>query len=427
MKYVRESEFVEFKESLTQLNKGLESLTAMLNKHGKGTILFGVNDKGNVIGVSVGNKTLKDISDNVNRKIKPTVVPTITEEKIDGKVIIRLEASGHNKPYSTDGKYLIRSGNENKKVEPEVMKQLLFSNSVELITNIESFDQDLSFTQLKQLYISHNLSINDTSFEKNQGLLTKDGKYNLLASILSDNNNCSIKVVKFKGTDKSEMISRNEYGYKCLILAMQNALEYVQSLNETRVNITNKSSREEIHLFDPSSLREAWNNACLHTKWDRMVPPCIYIFSDKIEIISTGGLPIDYSKEDFYKGVSNPINKQLQKIMGQLGLVEQTGHGVPEIIKHYGKEAFDITENHITVTFKFPFRIKVGESDYSSLNPSQRKVLSALKNEPTITTDGLVKIVKLQTARIAEIIRELKELGIIERIGSNKTGYWKVK
>ena len=125
----------------------------------------------------------------------------------------------------------------------------------------------------------HNLSINNDSFNKNNGLLTKNGKFNLLASILADNNNCSIKVVKFKGEDKSEMISRNEYGYKCLILAMQNALEYVQSLNETRVVVNEEAVRKEIHLFDASSLREAWNNACLHTRWDKMVPPCIYIIS----------------------------------------------------------------------------------------------------------------------------------------------------
>ena len=425
MDYKRENEFVEFKESLGQLNRGLESLTAMLNKHGSGTVLFGVKDDGSVVGVNIGNKTLKDISDAITSRIKPTIIPTITEEENDSKVVIRVEVNGYNKPYSTDGKYLIRSGNENKKIEPEIMRQLLFSNSSELITNIESFDQELTFNQLKQLFIMHNLSINNESFNKNNGLLTKNGKFNLLASILADNNNCSIKVVKFKGDDKSEMISRNEYGYKCLILAMQNALEYVQSLNETRVVVNEEAVRKEIHLFDASSLREAWNNACLHTRWDKMVPPCIYIFSNRIEIISTGGLPLDYSLDDFYNGISNPINKQLQKIMGQLGLVEQTGHGVPEIIKHYGKEAFNVSDNHIVVTLKFPFNIRTGENDYSSLNPSQIKVLNAIKNNPSITTKELVKVVGLQTSRIAKLLKELKELGKIERVGSNKNGYWK--
>ena len=111
--------------------------------------------------------------------------------------------------------------------------------------------------------------------------------------------------------------------------------------------------------------------------------------------------------------------------MGQLGLVEQTGHGVPEIIKHYGKEAFNVSDNHIIVTLKFPFSIRIGENDYSSLNSSQIKVLNAIKNNPSITTKELVKVVGLQTSRIATLLKELKELGKIERVGSNKNGYWK--
>ena len=199
MDYKRENESVEFKESLGQLNRGLESLTAMLNKHGSGTVLFGVKDDGVVVGVNIGNKTLKDIRDAITSRIKPTIIPTITEEENDSKIVIRVEVSGYNKPYSADGKYLIRSGNENKKIEPEIMRQLLFSNSSELITNIESFDQELTFNQLKQLFIMNNLSINNESFNKNNGLLTKNGKFNLLASILADNNNCSIKVVVYFG------------------------------------------------------------------------------------------------------------------------------------------------------------------------------------------------------------------------------------
>ncbi len=426
MNFKREDEFIEFKESLGQLSRGLEAITAMLNKHGKATLLFGVKDNGDVSGIDIGNKTLKDISNAIATRIKPTIIPQITEEEYDDKVIIRIEATGTNKPYAADGNYLIRSGNENKKIEPEVLKHLMFSNSIEFMSEIESFNQELTFTQLKQLYIMHGLTVSNATFEKNIGLFTKNGKYNLLANILADNNDCSIKVVRFKGNDKSEMIVRNEYGYRCLILAMQSALDYVLSLNETRVELSGSSSRKEIHLFDESSLREAWNNACLHTRWDKMVPPAIYIYNDRIEIVSTGGLPLDYSKEDFYRGISNPINKQLQKIMGQLGLVEQTGHGVPEIIKHYTKDAFEITDNHIIVTLKFPFTIRTGENDFSNLSPSHVNVLKAIINVPSITISELENITGLKSSRISTILKELKELGKISRVGSNKNGYWEV-
>lgn len=422
-----ETEYIEFKESLSQLSRGLESIVAMLNKNGKGTVYFGVKDNGEILGVTIGNKTIKDLSNAITNRIKPIIIPSINLELIDNKVVLKVDFSGSNKPYSADGNYLIRSGNENKKIDPEIMRDLLFTNSLEVMTEIESFNQELTFNQLKQLYLLKNYTIDHVNFEKNIGLFNRNNKFNLLASILSDNNDCSIKVVRFKGIDKSEMISRNEYGYKCLILSLGNALEYVNSLNETRVVLNGKAMREEIQLFNSKCLREAWSNACLHTRWDKMVPPAIYIFDDRMEIVSTGGLPIDFSIDDFYSGVSYPINKHLQKIMGQLGVVEQTGHGVLEILKVYGKEAFTITNNNIVVTFKFPFNLTNNSIDYSNINASHKKVLEAIKIKPSITTKELQNVTSLGSSRISVIIKELKEMDKIERVGSNKNGYWIVK
>ena len=112
-------------------------------------------------------------------------------------------------------------------------------------------------------------------------------------------------------------------------------------------------AREEEQLFDMASFREAWINACLLTRWETKNPPAVYIFSDRLEIVSTGGLPVDLTKGEFYRGISKPVNQKLQKIFGQLGYVEQTGHGVPLIVSNYGMQAFEITTNFITVVIPF--------------------------------------------------------------------------
>lgn len=54
-------------------------------------------------------------------------------------------------------------------------------------------------------------------------------------------------------------------------------------------------------------------------------------------------------KEDFYAGISKPINKKLLKIFGDLDYIDQTGHGIPLIIKNYGKNAFYISEHTILI------------------------------------------------------------------------------
>lgn len=422
-----ETEFVEFKESTSQTNRALESIAAMLNKHGKAHVYFGVNDKGFVIGQAIGNKTIKDLSNAITTRIKPQVIPNINLELYDDLTVISVIVEGNSKPYSADGNYLIRSGSENKKIPQETLKELVYSSTSDVITEIESIDQKLTFNELKALYKLNNVKINEKTFEKNLGLIKDNGKYNLLADILSDNNEISIKVARFAGNDKSELMVRNEYGYKCLLVAMNKAMEYVLSFNETRVKLSGKLQRDEEKLFDESSFREAWVNACLHNKWSTLVPPAIYIFNDRIEIISTGSLPMDFSLEEFYAGVSRPVNIQLQKIMGQLDIVEQTGFGVPEIIKHYGKEAFDIKDNFIIVTLKFPFELNRNPVNYDDLTPSQIKVLKAISDHPTIKTNELTNVVDLKISMVNIVIRELKDLGYLERVGSNKSGYWKVK
>ena len=179
------------------------------DRHGNAIVYFGVKDNGEIVGVKVGNKTMKDISQAVSERIKPLLAPRITEELYGEKVVIKLEVSGTNTPYSSDGNYFIRSGNENRKIDPDTMRQLIFRNSNDNIVEIESFNQDLTFTQLWQLYVLRDFTLSKDTFIKNTGLITRNNKYNLLGYLLADNNDVSIKVIRFKGLDKTEIISRN--------------------------------------------------------------------------------------------------------------------------------------------------------------------------------------------------------------------------
>lgn len=424
--YGIETEYLEFKESTSQLNRAIESLTAMLNKHGSGEVLFGVNDKGEAIGQDIGQKTLNDIAMGIANGIKPSITPEIKIVDHDGRKVISVKVRGSHGPYSASGLYFIRSGSQNRRLDPGQLRELFFSSSPESISIMKSLNQSPTFKQLKQLFLIHDLTVNESTFETNCGLKNDDGEYNELSYILSDNNDVSIKVVGFSSFDKSEMLYRNEYGYRCLLLAMQLAMDYVLAMNETRVELSGRPTRKETPLFDEKAFREAWVNACLHNQWSSLVPPAIYLFPDRMEIISMGGLPNNLSKEEFFAGVSRPVNRSLVKIMGQLELIEQTGHGVPEIIKKYGREAFDIADNHITVTLRFPFMMKQKSGFYDGLSESEKNVLLAISTHPTATTDEIAKLSGLKISRTNGIIRNLKSLGKIKRVGGNKGGYYSI-
>lgn len=423
-----ESEFYEFKTSLSELDKGIEAIAAMLNKHGRAQVFFGVSNDGEAVGLKdqLGAETIKKVEKRISEILKPAIVPSIILEEYDGCKVIHVVATGNRKPYSSSGDYRIRVGSSNKKIDPDLLGELFFDSEVSSLESVESINQDLTFSRLKYYFADRGMTINDQTFFSNEGLLV-NGKYNMLAALLSDSNDASIKVVRFAGRDKTKMVSRNEFGFKCLISAMKEANDYVLSLNETRVDIESALERKEVKLFNSHAFEEAWTNACIHNKWIRNIPPAIYIFDDRLEIISTGGLPFGFSKEDFYKGVSHPVNKGLFKIMGQLGIVEQTGHGNMVIIQEYGKEAFDIQENYIVVSIPFAFSPAMKALDTAGLSPAQAKVLLAIKDNPTYTLKELSVYCNLGTSRLSEILSALKDLDRIERVGGKKGGYWRVK
>ena len=424
-----ETEEIEFKKSTGELKEGIISLTSMLNKNGKATLYFGVKNDGIVIGQQIGDNTLRDISQAIANFIKPQIIPSISVEYIEEKNVIKVFAQGNQSPYSAYGKYYMRSADEDREISPNTLRNVMLSTSDSLV-RIESNNQVLSFNQLKMLYANAGLTLNEEMYKHNLNLLTQDGKYNLMANLLADNNSFSIKVAKFKGPNKTELIARNEYGYKCLLVAIKQVLDYAEAINETFVEI-HGGLREETKLFDIEAFREAWLNACLHNRWTLQTPPAVYIFSDRIEIVSIGGLPTNYSLDDFYAGRSRPINLELQQIMVQLDYIEQTGHGVPLIVSKYGKNAFDITENFITVTIPLNKKNE-GLTQKETLPLSKKaqsieqKVLQLIKVDANMTVATLAMTIGVSTTSINNALKKLKEKMLIKRIGSNKTGYWEI-
>lgn len=129
-------------------------------------------------------------------------------------------------------------------------------------------------------------------------------------------------------------------------------LDRFEALNITK-SIIKVPERINKKLFNMYTLREAFINSIAHTKWTEFNSPQIQVFSDRIEIISTGRMINELSKEDFYKDVSKLRNPELMRILRELELVEHTGFGVPTIVENYGREAFEFLDGFVKVTIPF--------------------------------------------------------------------------
>jgi len=90
----KESETLELKRSTSELKEAIISIVAILNKHKKGEVYFGIRDNGIVIGQDVSEKTIRKVSKAISDSIEPKIFPKITESELDEKNVSTLSSLG---------------------------------------------------------------------------------------------------------------------------------------------------------------------------------------------------------------------------------------------------------------------------------------------------------------------------------------------
>lgn len=316
---LQESNRIEFK---AELNDKLEKeVVAFLNNKEGGILYIGVDDNGKPVEVSDIDSIQLKIADRIKNNILPSTLGLfdIVTEEIDNISVIKiLISSGLEKPYyikkqgmSPNGCFT-RMGTSSQPMSTAMIDDLYSKRIHNTLRNITSPRQDLTFAQLKIYYQERGLELNE-KFANSLELLTPDGKFNYVAYLLADENGVSIKVAKYAGTDKVDLIENEEYGYCSLIKATHQVLEKLKIENITRAKVTN-TKREEKNLVEPIPMREAVINAIVHSDFSREIPPVFEIFSDKMIFTSYGGLIPGQSKEDFFSCSSMPRNRELMRV-----------------------------------------------------------------------------------------------------------------
>ena len=355
-----ESETIELKKTLTK--DFAKEVVAFLNTR-DGVIYIGIDDKGDVIGVSNVDKTMREIRDIIRDQILPSTeslceIGSFFEE---GKTIINVKVTKGTKLFyikkegrSATGCFYRDGTSSVPMSEQEIDRRFIASLNYKRIflSEIPINKSNLKFDTLRDKLRSNDIHINDDNFLSNFNLVTNDGRYNLLADLLSDENRISIAVCVFKGKDKTEYLMHNEYGNKSIIQAYKDAMNYCEAINPTYVDVNTRPRREK-RMFDNKAFEEAWINACVHNLWETRISPQIYIYEDRMEIESQGGLPYGLSEKEFLAGISKPVNPDLMDRFKSCRIVERSGHGVPEVVKDYGKKAYKFSDNTITVTIPF--------------------------------------------------------------------------
>lgn len=436
-KYI-ESESVELKERYTDTI--CKEIVSFLNTDG-GTIIIGVSDDGTVVGVDKIDETLRKISDVISMQIEPNPQDEITSElKFDnGKTLIYLSIPTGSRNIYCQKKYgfstsgcTMRVGTTCREMTPEQIKIRYEKNFIdsEYMLKRKSRQAEVSFRELKIYYAEKGYHLDERSFESNLNLKNDKGEYNLLAELLSDQNGIPFIFVKFNGVDKAAISERNDYGYGCLITTYEKIKTRLKAENIC-ISDTTVRPRKDTYLFDYDCVNEAVLNALVHNDWT-ITEPQISMFSDRLEILSHGGLPHGMTEKQFFDGISKPRNATLMRIFLNMGLTEHTGHGIPTIIKRYGKESFEIDETFIRCII--PFDKAVVELKQQNvglivglnvgLNKTEKAILASLIEKSDYTADELAEKLGVTKRTIERTFASLQNKGKLERIGSKRDGRW---
>lgn len=365
-----EEEWFEFKvnwnehRTLGEYISAMSNVAAILGEE-NAYFVWGIeNDTHRVLGTTfdihqdVKNEPLQHY---LARLVRPDIGFRFDEVMFKGKRLVVLTIPAASKvPTSFDRDRFIRIGSSKANLidYPEHESKLfdVLRNGQPTIENTESEYQDLSFDKMFMYYTTKKVPINKTSFKKNLGLLTKDGKYNLMAQLLSDNSHIPIRFSIYGDTKKkaSSMYTVREFGNDCLLLSVDNILNFGNLLNIPQVDEANRqTTRIEVPLFNKEAYREAVINALLHNRWITNNAPMFTAYSDRIEILSRGTIPPGQTMEGFFLGESVPVNQKLSDIFLQLHISERSGQGVPSIVDVYGREAYEFRENSIVASIPY--------------------------------------------------------------------------
>ncbi len=449
LSYKDEYEWLDFKENWFSKDEIGEYISAIANGAalcGKefGYIVWGVNDATKeVVGTTVNFN--KDIDNEPYKQyLARNLTPKISFETVEFKynearIVMLIIPQSKSIVTKFKNEAFIRIGSSKEKLskypEWEIKLNNTLVNGYPTIINVAAPDyaQELTFEKLFMYYGAKGLTLRHDTFEKTLKLKNKDNKYNIMAYILSDQNEIPIRVSIFSGIDKSApLYSVKEFGNTCILYSMDKILEYGDAINIIQVDERNRiSERIDVPLFDYEAYHEAILNAFIHNKWLTLNGPQISIFTDRIEILSHGGLALDQDIEGFYSGASIPVNEILASIFLQLRISERSGRGVPKIVSKYGKDSIKIEKNRIIVTIPFN-KINVNSFEITNsntskkLNKSQETIIKLIRNNPNITIPQIMIETNLAAVSVKKNLKILKDYKIVERVGSNNGGYWKI-
>lgn len=337
-----ESEILEFKKTTGELKEGIISIAAILNKHQKGELYFGIKPDGSPVGQQISEKTLRDISQEIANHIEPKIYPEITAIRIDDKDCILVRFEGYNTPYFAYNVARIRVADEDKVMSQQELTAYIMEKQSregtwerrvsECLTS--SVDEKALRDYIHRGQESGRISFDYTDRETVLGKLSLTSGDRLLNAgmvLFGETPYNDLQMAVFAGTERLTFLDiQREHG--TIFELVDRAEKYIFKNIRWRVEF-GSLQRKEIPEIPVDAVREALINSFCHKEYGTGQNNEVAIYKDRVEIYNPGTFPAGYEPEDFISGRERPVrrNPLIAQTLYYSKNVESFGTGLKRI------------------------------------------------------------------------------------------------
>ena len=322
----------QFKQSqdVTNAKSLAGEMIAFANRKG-GRILIGVDDTGSITGLSPDDirRINQLISNTATDCVRPSINPETENISVGGQLVMVVTVpEGISKPYAdNDGVYWVKSGPDKRRVtsREEIQRMLQSADLVHAdevpVAGTTAGDIDLEhFSEFFERQFGESL---DTALEKdgislgqllNNLGLARDATLKLAGVLIFGRHpqrfrpTFVVKAVSFVGNDPAGNKYRDSQDIEgCLRDLYRGAMSFL-TRNLRRFQGEKGINTEGDLEVPPAAIEELVVNMLLHRDYFIPAPLRVFMFDNRIELISPGALPNNLTVENIRNGVSNIRN-----------------------------------------------------------------------------------------------------------------------
>ena len=348
----------QFKANFNNVNSLAAEMVAFSNSGG-GQIFIGVNNDGSIAALKREDmgRLNQLVSNASSQSVRPPVNPITENIKLaDGLVMVVTILDGISKPYmDNNGAIWVKSGSDKRKVTSREEIQRMYQ-SAGLIHGDEILAAGITLADLDFDYFSdffakeYNESIENNEIAITRLLenmnLSKNGTLNIAGALLFSRSPqfrlplFIIKAVAYQGViiDESHYLDSQDLTGKMADI-FQKALNFISNNLQRIQKDRSVNSTGELEI-PRIVLEELLVNALIHRDYFVSAPIRLFIFSDRIDLISPGHLPNNLTIENIKKGVSNIRNPILASFASKILPYRGLGNGIRRALQAYPNISF---------------------------------------------------------------------------------------